>query len=233
MAVLVEAGGMLALVLAFMVASGLALVYRESFAKAIIGLADALDGISFGALGHRLKPFGYFAAWLRWLDRSMEGLLGAAVNLTERGVVFLWHGLTVQVQVLGRLLGDLADTIEHRFHRLLLLFPPAAILWATVRAVQELPRLWDDLHRAAHKAAAAYEAVVGEHSWVRGKFRTAERERVNLAKRIKAQARHFTKAGAAVLVGTALATLGLGWLRCNRVGKVGKRGFHLGALQIF
>jgi hypothetical protein len=252
-AALLEAGGMLVLVLAFLVASGSAYVYREAFSRAIIALANGLDAVAINAWRVHVRPLAKLAAWLRWLDSSIEGLLGLAVQQTERGIVLLWNGLAWQVRALAKLLGDLAETIEHRFHHLLLAFPPAALLWAAVRAAQALPGLYSRVARVEHVALArlaSSEATLDrwahaeadrlargidrvrarvEHELARdtAKVRAGiaglEHELAGELSRVRRLDRILAAAGAAALVGTALGRLGLGWLRCPRVTKTGKR----------
>jgi hypothetical protein len=222
-AVAIEYGGLLLLLLAFVVAYGMLMVHRGIFQPIILKLAELVDSVSIDLRFRKVKPLGFIAAFLRSAAATIDHGLGALVLATEKGAVTLWHGLAAQVKWLGQLLGDLAETIEHRFHRLLLLFPPAVALWATVRAVQQLPKLWHEAQKAAHRAAAAYSAVVESDAWVRGRFRTGERSLSNLAKRVRAHGRTLAGAGAAALVATALARLGLSWLRCPRVASAGKR----------
>jgi hypothetical protein len=223
MPVVVYLGVDLALVLALVVALGFLYVYRGTFKPFLIGFAVLLEVVKVGGFGHYARPFGPVASFLRHSADKIDEGISAVARGAERGVAFLGEQIAQQIRWLGDLLGDLAETIEHRFHRLLLLFPPAAMLWAVVRAVQVLPQLWGLAHTAAHKAAAAYTAVVESGSWVRGRLARTEREIANQAKRIKSLARRLSRTGALALVATALAGLGLGWIRCPRVGRLGKR----------
>lgn len=229
MPVVIYLGVDLALVLALVVALGFLYVYRGTFKPFLIGFAVILEVVKVGGFGHYARPFGPVASFLRDSAAKIDEGISAVARGAERGVAFMGEQIAQQIRWAGSLIGDLAETIEHRFHRLLLLFPPAAILWATVRAVQALPQLWGVAHRAAHAAAAAYTATVDAGSWVRGRFNRTERELANQAKRIRSLAHRLTKTGALAIVATALAGLGLGWLRCPRVGRLGKRACSMDA----
>lgn len=233
MPVILELGVDLALVLGFVVALGFLYVYRGTLKPALFLFAALFEVVRVGGFGHYARPFGGIASWLRAQAENIDHAIAAMVLATQKGIVLLWHGLAYQAKLLGRLLGDLAETIEHRFHRLLLAFPPALMLWAAVRAAQQLPAIVGNLARARRAALAAAAAIAIPSGWIWRDIRGLRGSLARLRDRVSAQSRHFTRAGAAALVAGALATLGLGWLRCPRVGKVGKRacGMDLGLLE--
>jgi len=235
------------------------MIYRYAAKPLILALADLFDYIRIGGFGRYVKPFGGVAAFFRHAAEKIDHGIGEVVLATEKGAVALWHGLAYQARVLGRVLGDLAETIEHRFHGLLFAFPPAVALWAAVRAAHALRGL-PDLVRYVYRAvtvtlprritrgeALAREALrrlgVGIDR-LRGELKRAlvvgiaaigarvgrlERRGDQVWSRIRRLDKTVAAVGAAALVTTALARLGLGWLRCPRVGKLGRRACGMDA----
>lgn len=250
---LVELGGALALILAWAVALGFLYVYRRTLKWALVRFADLLDAVRVGAAGHYAHPFGPVSSFLRTTAETIDHAIAFMVIHTEGGIVRLLHLLASQARTLGRLLSSTANTIEHRFHGLLLAFPPAAGLWLAVRAAQHLPDVWRAIHGAKATAtaavasaararttvsqatrayvaraeleaiAAASVAVAGTRTWAGGRFRSIERDYSGVRSRLGKLEGHLTKAGAAALVGTALVTLGIGRLRCSNIRRNLKR----------
>jgi hypothetical protein len=227
----------LLLVLAFLVAVGFLLVYRGTMKPLLLGLADLFDKVSIPTGFHDIHIFGPISSFLRYVAATIDYGLSQAAEASKKGVILLWHALAQQVKWLGGLLGDLADTIESQFKWLLLVFPPAALIWATIRAAQQIPHLW----QYAKSAAATIENGLGSLGGELDKLRRAIEAQIarDLARakaaagslgrdlsgalaRLKRIEKAVTKAGAVALVGAALAALGAGWIRCPRVGKVGK-----------
>jgi len=246
-------GAFIFLVAAFIVAWGLLTVYRLSLKPLLLGLAS-LFSFSVGGLGFSLgRPLAAIGDALKSLAESIDHGLAEAVLASEHGIVWLWHALAKQAEWLGNLLGDLAETFEAKFRAWYLAFPPLAAIWLAVRAVRELPALWQAVHgakasvtnvtekvyrqgahitnvtktyvtRVAHEAVAATTgAITAPLPWVRGRFGDLEGELAGLRQRIRRLEKPLLGAGVIAVIGAALARLGIGWARCPSVGKIGKR----------
>lgn len=231
MPVVLDVGVELALIVAWLVAIGFLYLYRGSLKPFLLLFAALFDTVRIGGFGHYARPLGAVARWLRHTADEIDRAIGLAVRATEGGVVWLWHQLAKQVTWLGRTLGGFAESVEFRFRALEASFPPAAALWLATRVAHALPAIRQSVARVENVVTARSHAEVARLSayahgeavaWRRGigDVRGAlGRELARLRKVEKA----LTVAGAAALVGAALARLGLGWLRCPRVGSVGKR----------
>jgi len=242
--VAIDLGVLMLAVLACIVAYGGLLVYRGTFKLLLVALADIFDAISIPIPTHAVKPFGTLAAWLRSAAAAIDHALAQIALDAEGGVVMLWHGLAQQVQWLGQVIGDGFEIVERRLQRLVLSTIPAqfgtlrrqlahtiGVLRAAVAsgaaAVElELARL----RRGIDRTAARLERVIAaKAAAVAGRVGQLERTTRGELTRLRRIEGTLTKAGAAALVGVALARLGLGWLRCPRVAKLGKRACGMDA----
>lgn len=259
MPVAIEVGVDLMLLLAFVVAFGLLAVHRGIFTPILTYFADLFDRISIPIPGHRVHVFGPISAALRWVIREVDHALAALVLACEKGAVALFHALASQARWLGREIGELAFTVEQRFLRIAHATPPSEALWLAVRtarklggvgaavarlahavavdlprsiargdqlAKEQLRRLARGIDRVSNRLAHALTAGLAAVGVRVGRLgRTVERQGARIGRLDKT----IAAAGAAALVGTALARLGLGWLRCGRVSKVGKRACGMDA----
>lgn len=196
---------------------------------------------------------GGLGDWFINLAQEIEKILAGFYLTSQGAVAYLWDQLAKQARWLGQELAALADTVDGKWKWWLAAFPPLAALWATVRAVRSLPGLvraitHPDLAKVrAEIHAAEADAAAVEHDLehlARGIDRTAKQlggrisktgatfgaavgglaGSIGLAWTWIQRLRHvLTRQGAAALVGTALATLGLGFLRCPRFAKAGKQ----------
>lgn len=252
MPVAIELGGVLVLVLATIVSLGFLYLYRGTLKPLLIAAADLFDSIRIPTGFHTVHLLGPVASWLRWVANEIDYGISQAVLASEKGVVLLWHGLAYQARLLGRLLGDLAETIEAHFKWIALAFPPAALLWLAVRAVRGLPALVRDIHKIEHaavervrKAVASLDAradaqwrrlghgidrlrVRLDHALaaglavVSGRVGALERAGERTSARLRNIDRTLVGVGAVALVGAALARLGLSWLRCRNLRRAGR-----------
>jgi hypothetical protein len=196
---------------------------------------------------------GGLGDWFIDLANEIERILAGFYLTSEHAVTWLWEQLARQARWLGQELGALADTIDKKFGWLLAVFPPATALWLAVQAYRKLPGLvraitHPDTTRLRSLISTAEADVAGlEHELdrlARGIDRTAKQLGGRISRTGAAfgtavgglagsigltwtwiqKLRHLlTKHGAAAFVGAALATLGLGFLRCPRFSKAGKR----------
>src|SRR5262249_6735198 len=90
--------------------------------------------IKIGPVGGR--PLGFIADALKATATAIDHALATLVLATEKSMIVLLHGMTKQAHWLGQVLGDLAETVEGKFRWWMALFPPAAAVWAAVKAYQ-------------------------------------------------------------------------------------------------
>lgn len=253
MPVVIEMGVDLALVVCLIVAFGLLYAWRGIGGPLLRALAALFDSIRIGGFGHYARPFGALSAWLRNASEVVDHSLARLVGACEGGIVMLWHALAKQVGLLGGLLGDLAETLEHGLATLAssvggqvarlehaAVAPLARAFHAAVHRLEHglyapLARRVDRLEASVFGAVAgvlalasyAYHAVTvtlpARVGALGGRVGRIEREAGRTAARVKGLERAFVPAALAAFTAGALARLGLGWLRCPRVGRVGKQ----------
>lgn len=197
--------------------------------------------------------FGGLGDWLINTAEQIEAILAGFYLTAEGGVSYLFDQLAKQARWLGQELASLADTTDKAIGRLIADSPPVTIVKKTVVTARNLPHLARvALQPAIAQLRASIAGVSGEVATVeselehlaRGIDRTAKQLGGRISKTGASYAaaagglagsigltwtwiqrlRHIlTKSGAAALVGTALATLGLGFLRCPRFTRAGKQ----------
>lgn len=244
----IDLGAILVLILAFIVSLGFLYAYRATMKPLLLGIADLMDKVVVPIPRHHVHILGDLAAWVRSAALTIDHALGALVLDTEKGVVILWRGLTKQVEWLGKLLAELAETIEARLRALALGTIPhqlgqlrraltrqlaalaAAVAAAETAAEVELARLRRGIDRTAKRIEGA---IAGGLAALRERVGNLERAARGELARVRHLEGKLTAIGAAALVGAALARLGLGWVRCPRVAKVGKQacGMDYGLLE--
>jgi hypothetical protein len=208
------------LFLAYIVAAGLLWVYRSTLSRILLGLADEIDDASISTRFVTIRPLAPLAAALRFVDGKIRAGLGLAATNTERGALLLFHLAARQLDRIGDAIGGLAfDAAQALTHATTVTVPNA--IYAAQRGVTTRIR--------AVEAAAAAAAVAGTlalhrfEAVVTGRLGGLTRDLSSVKRRLLHAERALAGAGAAVLVGTALARIGLGWLRCRNVRRMGKR----------
>lgn len=196
---------------------------------------------------------GGLGDWFINLAEEIERILAGFYLTAEGATGYLLDQLAKQARWLGQELAGLADTVDRKWGWWLAASPPLAALWAAIHAVRGLPNAVRAItHPDLAKLRSEVHAVEAEAVTVeadlerlaRGIDRTAKQlggrisktgatfgaavgglaGSIGLAWTWIQRLRHIlTKQGAAALVGTALATLGLGFLRCPRFAKTGKQ----------
>lgn len=212
-------------------------------------LDHALVQIPFG---RKLHLFGPISAALRYADREIDAGLGWAVVNTERGATMLFHLAAHQLDSIGRTIGGFAYDVEHALTRTVTVTIPRVTLAAERRAAQrvatlaaQVGALEGDASRLIRRRFRALEATMAaagaavaaglvavrhaitvtvphELDWLRARVRRGERTAADHLARIKGIERVFAGATFAAFVAVALGRLGLRWVRCPRVGRVGK-----------
>lgn len=221
----------------WLVALGMLYVWRRSLGKLLVWMADQLDRASVTILHKSFHIFGPLSKLLRSLEYTVDHYLGEAVVWGERSAATLFSFfITVQVWMAAEI-ADLATDVWHALrvntstitHTITKTITHTVVkpITKTVTVVKAtgaaaITRLTKQVHaidvRLTKAVHAAAHAVAGTLPRIRGLERRVETQGQRLTRLEKAAA---TAVGAAVVL-TALKRLGLGWLRCNNVGKAGK-----------
>lgn len=228
---IVAAAGVLVLLAAWLTMYGMLTAHSYTLKPVLDGLADLLDRVRIPTGFGTRHPLGAVSKGLRHLERSIRAYLASGLRATEHALAWLWNDLAHLVRWTARTVADLAVTLEHRLHVLEVLFPALILRHLIDRLRRELHHL----ERTVGTAARATRAKVGTiahattvalpHAIGRLGRRTLDLERWRglTRKRLLRMERALAGAGAAALVGTALARLGLKCL-LNRNGKtLGKK----------
>lgn len=192
----------LVLVLAWVFAWGCLMGYRTSLKKILLAVAGLFNHkISIGPVGGR--PLGFIADALVTVADAIDTALASLVLVTEKGAILLLHALAQQAKYLGQVLAELGETVEGKFRWWMALFPPAAALWAAVKAYQNIASIVHSLTAPAKHTVKVVETqveVLDKHA--RGELATLEGQVEALGQRVESIARAGTtkvieKAGAA------------------------------------
>lgn len=227
----------LALVFGFIVCLSMQQAWRKTLGVLLIDLANLLDKASVNVGVRRIHLFGPLTSALRGLEKSVDHALGAAAIFCEHKATALFQLLrTLLVQLVDEL-RDLARSTEH-----------ALGLAPTITLGQIRKQIAAAEAYAARRLKTVEAQLHGEADRLFGKARhgidvLTKRLDVTIPKRIaRAEARvgaleheiHGLRGRAGrieallgigaitTLVGTALARMGLRWLRCGNVRKAGE-----------
>jgi hypothetical protein len=194
--------------------------YRYSLEPLLVWLADTLDRAAVNVGFKVVHIFGPLSDALRYLARKIDEALGLAVHAFETPVVWFWHQIAKVIGATGEEIGALAEQLEHEIDLLRRRGIPNAIGRALAPALAAAAALRAAI---AHLEAVVIPGLRGSLDEVLEQARRLGRAAEQQASRLRRLERATVGAGAVVLVGTALARLGLGWVRCRNVGRVGKR----------
>lgn len=236
-------------VLVFIVCWGLHEGWNHTIGYGLRWIANQIDDVSVDVGVYTIRPFGFVADVFRSVDHRISHALAVAALNTESAVVSLWH-LTAEVfwWSVHETKALALDTFHAMQYQITVTIPDAA-KWARREAVTVAHRL---VHREAAIARAAEreighvahvaqaEAIAAgreaEHAldWSEAKVGQLERYIDGLDARVSRLAKRLTPSAIVALIGATIFTeFGLGWLRCNNVGRTGKRlcGLGLDALD--
>ena len=233
--------------------------YQFTFKPLLIDLGKLINSIAIPTPFGSKHVLGGLGNWFINLAETIERALAGFYLNTEQGVSYLFDQLAKQARWLGHELGALADAVDKKWSWWLAAVPPLAALWAAVHAVKGIGKLartavLPDLAKLRRAVATAEADAAGVESELEHLARGIDRTAKALGGRITRtgaeigtavgglagsigltwtwiqRLRHvLTKQGAAALVAGALATLGLGFLRCPRFAKAGKRACGMDA----
>ncbi len=204
--------------LGFCVAFGLLYVYRRTLSAIFVGFADWLDGLAITVV-RTIRPFGPVAGALRAVDRAVTQALEDWVRGSEIAIAFLWDQMGRQVDLLTQWTADFGNTVAGAF--------------TTVQR-QSIPNAERRVERMISHATAAVAAEVARLSTValprlgteigslRGRVGTIGRTVRGLREQVSRHSRILTAAGITGLVMASLGRMRLGWVRCTKVGRLGR-----------
>lgn len=198
------------------------------------------------------RPFGFLAAILTGIDNAVLNGLGKAIEANKWAFHQMLHMESSAWQYMSHALAEVAESTDRAFdylvhHKLKVLIAVATggLSVAVPLLEQQVKYLFKQLSHVPHALArvvyrdvphaltkaeeAAIAALVAVPAAIAGAGRIAlpglrriEREQSQVAKWIREHAGLLTVTGAVGLVIAALAKLGLGWTRCDKVGRLGK-----------
>lgn len=252
MALAPELVGLMGAMLAVLLLTMLAFAYRATFGAMLQSLALLFRAINIhvpwvGSLG-----LGSVADAIDRVDHQILHGIGVAIGASEYALSKVWSYTAYTLSELGDALGYLAEQTEAALHTLRHAVIPRLIaeaqhlatapLAATLAAFRAATRaaeaeLVRELHRARRAATAALAlalvrlhrleveavAIPGRIGREVGDLRGwTTRQLRRVLRRVAALEGLLTAAGLTALVALVLTRLGVGWVRCSKVGRVGK-----------
>lgn len=212
---------------AFIVAYGMLAAYRGQSEDAdgsikglLLWLADVIGSLRIGLPGHSVSVFGFAADSLRWVANTIENALAAVVAWFEAPVTQFLYLLTEVPAQTARSLAAFATHTAHRIAWLEQTYVPRYVRVALLGATAPLTAVIAAVHMLR---AHALPALWGGLERVGGRVGRLERDAANTARRLRRAEAYLTAAGFVVIVASALGRLGLRWVRCRNVSKVGRR----------
>jgi hypothetical protein len=234
----IEALAGLFAILAFVVLLGLQQTWRATIGWLFLKLADLLDAVSFSVAHITVAPFGFAANALRAASHNVYAALGYAAIHVERGALWLFHQAAHQLQWLGREIEGLSLDTWRAFDVVYTHGIPVGVRLHTKPLAQKVARVdartrtWEHHSRVTeagltHKAAVTHKAVAVTLPHAIGatnaRVGITSRQLRRLSRRLSKVEKLTLGAGAAALVATAFGRLGLRWLRCPALGRVGRK----------
>jgi hypothetical protein len=188
-------------------------------------------GLSFSVLGHgvSLHPFGFALK----LDRQVFNYLNDAVYACERAVVYgltgmrhwaLW--MTNETIRISHALWQVATGIDHKVAHGAAGKAARAVSRVVVKRVSVVEHKVVHVTRVVGKVGkitlARVKALEASIAHELPRVRTLEREAKAEAARLRRIEKKLTAVGIVGLLGIALARMGLRWLRCSNVNRLGR-----------
>lgn len=227
--VAIEAAIALTLVLTCLVSLGFLWVWRATLKQLLYIAADTFDRAAINVGFKTIHFLGPVSSFLRFVAERVDYLLASAVHATEGGIVFFWNLLAAQVNALAAFVGDLTETVEHALERTTTVTIPQTITNVTKTTIQRIGITRAYADRIVTRAVATVTHEVGV---LRGDL-TAARDALGALRHRVAKLEHGALvAAAAGTAAFALARLGLGWIRCRNVSKVGRRVCGMDPLEL-
>jgi hypothetical protein len=212
---------------AFVVAYGALAAYRGQSEDAdgsikglLLWLAAKIDAVRIPIPGHSTRVLGPIADAFVWVANAIENALAAVVGWFEAPVAQFLYLLTEVPAQTARSLASFATATAHTIGRIRTVEIPQAIRQALYGATSSVAAAIAAIKMVR---AHAIPALWGGLEHVGGRVKRVERDAARTARRLRRAEAYLTAAGMVVIVATALGRLGLKWVRCRNVSKVGRR----------
>lgn len=211
-------------------------IWQQTFSVMLRGIANLVDSIQLSILGHNVVPFVHsIANAFRYADSAVQRAIGGAITwVTQPFQVFISYMATVFEKPTAELAAVVAD-VAHTIGSLRKTIIPAMIAAKTHWIIAHLQRLeaqgarviHDTTQIVVHDAPRVIKPTVvriirASVAVPLPRIGRLEREGEAISKRLGSLVRRLSPAALVGLLATALGSLGLGWVRCSRVKKVGK-----------
>jgi len=223
---------------AFIALWGLQHGWDATLGTALRWLGDRFGAISIptGPFGH-VHPFGFVADAFHAVDHNVSHALAAAALSCQHAFVYTSSHAAQMARLLAHEVAVGAEAVYAAFHhygavtlprfgrhtlRHVQQFIEALLVHALKGVAHSLATLLKALHLVRAQAHSTAVAVEHGFAWTRSRFKTAERDIGRLGRRLTTLEKLATVAGLTGLVAAVLSRLGLGWLRCSNVRRVGK-----------
>jgi hypothetical protein len=230
--------GALITVLAWLICFTLAYIWRRSFGAMLQWLADEIDRVRLPTIAGGGHVFGAVSSAFRAADNAVEGALVYAANATEHAAVWLFHETAARFDQLGREIGGLAFDVSRWGSHLIHATIPHEIatrtrlLWHALRVAEARSTAAIRTEAHAWRAGVNKLTVAVEHEYdllgrrigrVGTRVGRLERTVEGEIGRLSRVEKLLGVAAFTGLVIRALDRLGLRWLRCPALGRIGRR----------
>jgi hypothetical protein len=235
--------------LVYLVCFGLQQGWNYTIGYALRWLAGQIRGVSISVYFWSFHPLDFLADGFEWIANEIDHWLGVAALNAEHAATAMWH-LTAQVfwWSVHETKALAVDTFHALEHAIVVTVPDAA-KWARREAVTVAHRLVNieaaarravdrRLDQLAHvaEADALHGIRTAEHAldWSEAEVGSLWRDLGGLKARLERIEKALDPAAIVALIGATIFTkFGLGWLRCNNVGRMGRAlcGLPLGLLD--
>lgn len=220
----------------------LSLAYNNTFGAILSQLAK-LGDVSLG-LPHlpAIHPLRPIADAAHTIDNYIRRALGAGVAATEWALNRSLQWLAYSVQWIGEAIAGLAEDVDRAIELTISHYVPAAAKTITTTIVKPLEHtvtrtrvVTHELAHGAMKRVASLEHRVaaltgqvaaegaGAIAGILPRIRGLERDSAQAGRRLRELERSIAGGLAVGIVLATLAKAGLGWVRCSKVGRVGRQ----------
>jgi hypothetical protein len=229
----------LAAVLVFIVCLGLREGWDHTIGYGLRWIANQIEDVGVDVGGFlSVHPFGFVADVFRDVDHYVSHALAVAALNSEKACAWLWHQTGRMFWWSVHETKHLAVDTWHLFQHTVTVTVPDAAKWARreatdvahslVKRAEAEARAADvELGHLAHVADA--KAIAAEHAaehaldWSEAQVGHIGREIDALKGKVANIARVLSPAAIVALIGaTIFNDLGLGWLKCGNVGRLGR-----------
>jgi hypothetical protein len=223
---------------AFIALWGLQHGWDATLGASLRWLGDRIGSVSIptGVFGH-IHPFGPIADAFHAVDRNVSHALAAAALSCQHAFTYTAGHTAQMARRLAHEVAAGAEAVYHAYrhfdavvlprwerhaaHRIERLVEAAlAHIWKHI--LSDIRHLLRALHIARAQAHSTAVAVEHGFTWTRDRARKVERSIARHGRRLSRLEKILTVAGLTGLVGAVLPRLGLKWIRCPTVTKVGR-----------